>query len=157
MLRALRHDIEHPIDEAFWNVLVEKIAHRVDEINRGLSAKQGLMKSERQCAYFFETLFVAGYTHGLQAARHRFGITMLAAGADFRAADDRIPCAFSPLYSRFCSHNRQSSEVESALRFNFADFIPELFPKVVSGDANQPVERLIFIPRDFFSSAHNVA
>jgi hypothetical protein len=27
MLRALRHNIEHAIDEAFWNIPVEEIAH----------------------------------------------------------------------------------------------------------------------------------
>jgi len=52
-----------------------------------------------------ETIGVVRASCGLQAKGHAFGVTVLAAGADLRAARDRVPGALRPFDLRSLCHD----------------------------------------------------
>ena len=89
------HNIEDSLNEFNWNVLVEEVAHRVDEYSLRLSpAKRQFnhVRLEGQC----EAFSVVRLTHGLEPLGHSLRIAEFTSGADLIAARDRVPCRLRP-------------------------------------------------------------
>ncbi len=81
------HDVEDALDVLERHVLVEEVAHRVDEdCLRLLPSQRELehVRLQRQ----LEAVAVVRLTHRLQSLRHALGVAVLAAGANLRAAGD---------------------------------------------------------------------
>lgn len=85
---------------------MEEIAHRINKVDRGRLSEQRLGEPKVKRSNLPKSLFVADYTHSSQTMSHSLGIAMLAPGTKFCAADHGVPCAFGPLNSRFCGHDR---------------------------------------------------
>ena len=92
-----------PLDVVVGNVLVEQVAHRVDEDHLRRAPPQRLrelLRDEPQ----IEALLVRMAWHAAEPLGERLGVAVLAAGADLRAAADRVPRRVGPLDFRVLSH-----------------------------------------------------
>ena len=104
MLRRTRHHIDNAFDISVRHLLVEEIGHRIDEIDGGLLASKRLLQALRQQGQR-KAVLVSGRAHGLQPARQRLGVTVLAAGRNLGAPGDRVPRLLGPLNLRCRRHD----------------------------------------------------
>src|SRR4051812_26553012 len=96
VLRTRCHDLEHLLDECERNILLEQIAHRVNEDQawRSPSKRNGqriVMESQ------LEAVAVVRFPHRLKPYRHPLGVTIFAARADLCAPRHRVPRCLGPL------------------------------------------------------------
>lgn len=101
-VRALHH-IEDALDEFEWHILVEQVAHGIDE------DRLRLLPCEWHFQHMlvhrkFEAVCIVRLPHELQAICQPFRIAMLATGTDFRTTCKRIPSGFGPLDVGISSH-----------------------------------------------------
>ena len=99
------HGVEYALNVLGGNVLVEEIAHRIDEDELWTPPLHGLFEAfgaKGQIEARLERVsFDAAKTLG-----KALGIAMVATGANLRAASDRVPSAVSPLDSAFTRHEK---------------------------------------------------
>ena len=95
VVRRVLDDREHVVKEAVRHVLVEQVTHAVDEIRGRLLSRQWLIKPALMHREP-ELVLVARRAHGVQSARHHFGVAMLASRRDLGAACRGIPCLLCP-------------------------------------------------------------
>ena len=81
------------------HLLMEEVAHRVDEDGTRLFPFQGKLKPFRP-QLEIEPLLKRMTWHSAKPLRERLGVTMLATRADFRAAGDGVPGGISPFDGR---------------------------------------------------------
>ena len=97
------HCVEYALDVLDGNVLVKKIAHRIDEDELWTQPVYGLFEAlgaKSQIKAWLERVSLdAAETLG-----KALGIAMVATGANFRAAGNWVPSAVSPLDSAFARH-----------------------------------------------------
>src|SRR5205085_309895 len=90
MPMGFSHHVKNLLDKFEWDILMEKIAHRIDEYCAWL------FPPERQFNHMLmqgklETIGIIGLSHQFQPHRQPFRVAMLATGTNFCAAGNRIP------------------------------------------------------------------
>jgi len=97
------HDVKDFVNVIRRHLLMEQIAHRVDEDNLRLfpfeRRFEGLSLNGE-----LETVLVVGLAHGFEARCHALGIAVLASRADLCAAGDGIPGGLGPFDGGFSGH-----------------------------------------------------
>ena len=98
------HYVKYAGYELERNILVEEVAHAVDEDGLRLFPGHGQFEGVLVQGQL-EGIPVVGGAHGLQPFRHAFGIAVLAAGADLGASGEWVPSGFGPLYGGLGGHS----------------------------------------------------
>src|SRR6266536_3796544 len=99
VLRTLAHDRERALDEFERDLVLEKVAHRIDEDHARL--RPSLRGIEKICMKRRrETRGVTRAPHRVQSFRHALRVAVLAALADLAAAGYRVPRHLGPLDAR---------------------------------------------------------
>ena len=99
------HGVEYALDVLGGNILVEEIAHRIDEDELWTPPLHGLFEAfgaKGQVEARLERVSL----DATKTLRKALGIAMVATGANLRAAGDRVPSAVSPLDGAFARHER---------------------------------------------------
>src|SRR3989304_6714291 len=136
MLTRDGHDRQCVQDPFIWTILMEQIAHGVDEVGGRLLAAQrrgkhmarregkfsspaGVAVDDLRCpgvmagaAALLRPAWLV--RHGLKAVRHLHGVAVRAAWGDDRTADNRVPPLLGPFDVGFPSHHPTSSEGSSS-------------------------------------------
>jgi hypothetical protein len=94
-MSSLAHNVKDFRDKIEGDIVVKKVAHRIDENCVRLLPMQRYFKGVRMRRNI-ETIDVIATARGFQTQSHTFGIAVLTAGANFCAAGNRIPSRFSP-------------------------------------------------------------
>jgi hypothetical protein len=115
------HHIKHFLNKLKRNILVKKIAHRINKDLPRLTPPQRLLKQIRMQSHI-EIVPVTGLPHGMKPSRHPMSITVLTSGTDLRAAGHRIPGCISPFNRRVLGHIYLTE-----IRTLFADLNMSLF------------------------------
>jgi hypothetical protein len=100
------HDLTNTRDELGWNVLVEEVAHRIDEYLSRSSPVQRLFEllgNKPEIKSVLEGMA----RHATEAFRERLGVTELAPRAHLRAASHRVPGRVRPFDRRAVAHPNQ--------------------------------------------------
>ena len=92
---ALDHDLRDSLSVGVRDARLKQIAHRVDESQLRQAPGKGLGQFGGNKSKV-ESLFVRMSLHAAKPFRKSFGVAMLAARTDFRAAADRVPGGISP-------------------------------------------------------------
>ena len=95
VMRCFCDNAKHLLDEGIGHILVEEVAHGVDEDSLWLPPFQRKI----QCPFVArdpKAMSVVGLPHGLQAFCHTLGIAIQTAGADLCAAGDGVPRCLGP-------------------------------------------------------------
>jgi len=102
LLRA-GHHVEHLGDVLIGDVLVEEVAHRVDEHDARAAPAQRHLQALRPQAQV-EALLVGVARHTAPALGERLGVAMRASGRDLRASRHRVPRGLGPLDGAHLCH-----------------------------------------------------
>lgn len=95
MCQSASSMVSNLVDEGSWDVLVEQVAHPIDEDAAGAAPGAGLgkaVRAEREVEAGFEG--VAG--DAAETFGEAGGVTIVAAGGDFGAAGDGVPGGVGP-------------------------------------------------------------
>src|SRR5581483_6398225 len=117
MVRAVPHRLEDALDIRKGNVVVEQVAHGVDEDHLRPTPAPRHIEQVRMQGYF-KTIAVTVSPHCLKTTGHTFCIAVLATLADLGTSRHGIPGHLRPLNVRLCRHtSSQASRVSSSLAF----------------------------------------
>jgi len=97
------HGVENLVDIVGRNVLVEQVAHGVDEDHLRLADRKGLFQAAGPKRKI-ETRFERVIGHASEAFGKPFGIAVVAAGADLGAARYRVPRHVGPFDGGILRH-----------------------------------------------------
>jgi hypothetical protein len=140
------HHVRNITDERGGDLLVEQVAHGVDENALPGPPTERLVQLVGHKAKI-EALLERMSPHPAESLRKSLGIAMLASRADLRAASDRVPGGVSPLDRRNLGHGVLLSK-EGPLRVSrFAAFLPELRSALVFAEDAQMIERKVLLSR----------
>ena len=109
---SVAHDLKDTLDEVSWDLLVEEVAHRVDEDVAGVAPTQRNLErvgvqSEAEAgtaATRNAVMLVLGLAHVLETSGEIERIAMSATGRNAVATRDRIPSRLRPLDRATASH-----------------------------------------------------
>ncbi len=110
MPMGLRHDVIRAADERLGHVLVEQVAHGVDENAARVAPpewQRELVRMERQR----EPVAIAWITHRLEPECESLSIAVLAPWTYLGAAGDRVPGRVSPLDRGVIAHGSHHSSL----------------------------------------------
>jgi hypothetical protein len=92
----LHHDVRHGSDIVVWYLFMEEVTHRIDKYSSGNTPSQRFREFFRDESEV-KTLFVGMPFDSAKPFCERLRVTVLAAGADFRAATNGVPRRICPL------------------------------------------------------------
>ena len=110
MLGCVVHGRETSLNELAWDLLMEKIAHRIDKNDTGRLPLQREIDNIILESYK-KSIAVTRLSHRSKAFGHSFCIAVLAPWTDFVATRNGIPSRLSPLNGRILSHSVTSTGV----------------------------------------------
>lgn len=84
------HDAKEPLYDLVREVVKKEVAHGIDKHHSGSSPSERYFE-EVLVDGWLKTLCIARVSHCLKALCHPFGIAVLAARAELRAACQRVP------------------------------------------------------------------
>ena len=106
------HRIKDTVDEAFRDLLVEEVTHRIDEDHPWpLPAERLPNALGAQCE--IKAIFKGMPGDPAPAFSKALGVTIVAAAGDLRASGDRIPRCISPFNCASVRHDQLDSMADS--------------------------------------------
>src|SRR5262249_54853113 len=100
---SLMHDVEDSAYVVDRHIFVEQVAHAVDKDGTWPTPAQRKEQQIRMKCYG-EAVAIPRVLHRTETHGKAFGVTVLAAGTDLRAARDGIPSRLSPLDTGSLAH-----------------------------------------------------